>query len=342
MRRGSVSGGRRRKGKPRRKRRSGSGMEKGLCMKKNSMERAAAREKSRKNFKRSIPLLLMFLPVIVYYLVFKFEPMVGLIMAFENFNLKKGFFGSQFIGLQNFKYIFSTPIMLRVIKNTLVLGLLSFIIRFPFPVILALFLNEVRQTWLKKTVQTIVYLPHFFSWVVVGGVCFTIFSQENGIVNNILTAVSGSPYPFLYKPVSWICIFVGSGVWKETGFAAIIYLAALAGIDPSLYEAAALDGCTKFKKMIHVSIPCIAPTIIINLILQAGSIATVGFDQVYNLVTDPVMDVADVISTWVYRVGLQQMQFGISTAMGLFNSLLSLILVFAVNAIARKFDKSLW
>lgn len=299
-------------------------------------------KKGKKNFKRSIPLLIMFFPVVLYYVIFKFEPMIGLVMAFENFSLKKGFFGSEFIGLQNFEYIFSTPIMLQVIRNTLVLGLLNFVISFPFPILLALLINEVRKSWFKRTVQTIVYLPHFLSWVVVGSICFIIFSQESGIVNNIVKSITGSAYPFLYKPVSWMFIFVGSSIWKETGFAAIIYLAALGGIDPALYEAAALDGCGRIKKMFYVSIPCIAPTIIINLILKAGSIATVGFDQIYNLRTDPVMEVADVISTWVYRVGLQQMQFGISTAMGLFNSLLSLILVIGVNAIARRFDRSLW
>ncbi len=311
-------------------------------MKQNNQQVIAVRKKTKHKFKRSIPLLIMFFPVILYYAIFKFEPMIGLVMAFQNYSLKKGFFGSEFIGLTNFQYIFETPIMLQVIKNTLVLGILNFVITFPFPILMALFINEVRTMWFKKTVQTIVYLPHFLSWVIVGSMCFTIFSQESGVVNNILKAITGETYPFLYKPASWTAIFVGSSIWKETGFAAIIYLAALGGIDPTLYEAASLDGCSRVKQMIHVSIPCIAPTIIINLILKAGSIATVGFDQVYNLKTDPVMDVADVISTWVYRVGLQQMQFGISTAMGLFNSLLSLILVFTVNAIARKYDKSLW
>lgn len=300
------------------------------------------RARNRKNFKRSIPLLVMFLPVILYYAIFKFAPMGGLLMAFENYSLRKGIFGSDFVGFQNFKYIFNTPLMMQVIKNTLFLGILNFVITFPFPILMALFINEVNTMWFKKTVQTIVYLPHFLSWVIVGSICFTIFSQESGIVNMILKSITGSTFPFLYKPISWIAVFIGSGIWKETGFAAIIYLAALGGIDPTLYEAASLDGCGKVKKMIHVSIPCIAPTIIINLILKAGTIATVGFDHVYNLKTAPVADVADVISTWVYRMGLQQMQFSISSAMGLFNSLLSVILVLSVNSIARRFDKSLW
>lgn len=300
------------------------------------------REERRRNFRRSRPLLLMFLPVILYYLIFRFGPMFGLIMAFQDFRLKDGIFGSRFVGFRNFQYIFSTPIMLRIIRNTLVLGLASFAVSFPMPILLALFINEVKHLKFKKTVQTLVYLPHFLSWVAVGGIVFTVFSQENGIVNTLMNHFGMDSYPFLYRTGSWIAIFLGSGVWKETGFAAIIYLAALGGVDQQMYEAASLDGCGKWKQMLFISIPAIAPTIIINLILKAGSIASVGFDQVYNLQTPAVNSMADVISTWVYRTGLQQMQFSISTAMGLFNSLLSLILVVLTNRFAKKAGNSLW
>ena len=215
-------------------------------------------------------------------------------------------------------------------------------VSFPFPVMLALFINEVKHMKYKKTVQTLVYLPHFLSWVAVGGIVFTLFSQENGVVNAMIKAMGGEAYPFLYREGSWLTIFLASGIWKEMGFSAIIYLAALGGVDPNMYEAASLDGCGRWKQMFYISIPAIVPTIIVNLILKVGSIATVGFDQVYNLQTPAVNGIADVISTWVYRTGMQQMQFSISTAMGMFNSLLSLILVFATNYIAKRFDQNLW
>lgn len=296
----------------------------------------------KNNFKKSIPLLIMFIPVMLYYLIMRFGPMFGLVMAFQNYRLNDGILGSEFVGLANFKYIFHTPSMLAIIRNTLVIGILSFVVSFPFPVMLALFINEVKHMKYKKTVQTLVYLPHFLSWVAVGGIVFTLFSQENGVVNAMIKAMGGEAYPFLYREGSWLTIFLASGIWKEMGFSAIIYLAALGGVDPNMYEAASLDGCGRWKQMFYISIPAIVPTIIVNLILKVGSIATVGFDQVYNLQTPAVNGIADVISTWVYRTGMQQMQFSISTAMGMFNSLLSLILVFATNYIAKRFDQNLW
>lgn len=301
-----------------------------------------AKKVKKNNFKRSIPLFIMFIPVIIYYAVMKYVPMGGLIMAFQNYRLNDGIFGSEFVGLTNFKYIFSTPSMLNIIRNTLVLGILSFVVSFPFPILLALLINEIRHIKYKKIVQTLVYLPHFLSWVAVGGIVFTLFSQENGIINSVLKLFGGKAFPFLYNEGSWISIFLASGVWKEMGFSAIIYLAALGGVDPNMYEAASLDGCGTWKKMFYISIPAIIPTIVVNLILKIGSIASVGFDQVYNLQTSAVNGIADVISTWVYRTGLHQMQFSISTAMGMFNSLLSLILVFTTNSIAKKFDQNLW
>lgn len=309
--------------------------------KKKEMMLLKKRQNKRK-FQKSIPLLVMLIPAILYYIIFRIAPMFGLVMAFQDYKLSQGLFGSKFIGLTNFLYIFKTPVMLRVIRNTLVLGLLSFVISFPFPILLALFLNETKNVLFKKSVQTMVYLPHFLSWVAVGGLVFTIFAQEDGIVNNMLQALGGKAYPFLYHVGSWIAIFLGAGIWKETGFAAIIYLAALGGIDPTLYEAASLDGCPRWKQMFYVSIPCIAPTIIINLVLKAGAIATVGFDQIYNLKTAPVSEIAEVISTWTYQMGLHSLQFSLSSAMGLFNSLLSLTLVLLTNSIAKRFDKSLW
>ena len=306
-----------------------------------STAEVSAGRKHRK-FRRSIPLLIMLVPVMLYYIIFHFVPMFGLVMAFQDYKLNDGIQGSLFVGLRNFKYIFSVPSMLRIIGNTLRIGLLSFVIGFPFPIILAILINEVKHIRFKKTVQTLVYLPHFLSWVAVGGIVMALFSQENGVINGIRNALGMEPIAFLYREGSWLAIFLGTGIWKEMGFSAIIYLAALSGVDQTMYEAADLDGCPKWKQTFYISLPAIVPTIIVTLILKAGSVVSVGFDQVYNLQNPAVNGIADVISTWVYRTGMKQMQFSISTAMGLFNSLLSLFLVTMTNSIAKKFDNSLW
>lgn len=306
------------------------------------MNNIRLKKNKKSNFQKSIPLLIMFIPAIAYYAIFRFGPMFGLVMAFQNYRLADGVIGSEWVGMRNFSYIFNTPSMLKIIGNTLKIGILSFVVGFPFPVMLALFLNEVRHISYKKFVQTLVYLPHFLSWVAVGGIVFTVFSQENGVINDIIQKFGGEVYPFLYKEGSWITIFLGSRVWKETGFSAIIYLAALGGIDPQLYEAASLDGCGRWKQMFYITIPCLVPTVVVNLILSAGNIINVGFDQVFNLQTPAVSGISSVISTWVYQTGIQKMMFSISTAMGLFNSLLSFILVFTVNGIAKKYKQNLW
>jgi putative aldouronate transport system permease protein len=298
-------------------------------------------QRSRR-FRQNIPLLIMFCPILLYYIVLKYLPMGGLIIAFKNYNMRLGILGSPWVGLRNFELLLMGANTLNIIRNTFWLSLLRLIFGFPAPIILALLLNEVRKTWFKKTVQTIVYLPHFFSWVIIGGIVLSIFSQETGIVNSFVKAIRGEPYPFLYKPGSWIRIFIASGVWKEAGFGTIIYLAALTSIDPSLYEAAIIDGANKWKQLTHVTLPGIKTTIITLFILATGHIMEVGFDQVFVLQNSVVNEVADVISTYIYRIGLQGARFDVTTAMGLFDSLVGLILVFTTNAIARRFGEGLW
>jgi putative aldouronate transport system permease protein len=284
----------------------------------------------------------MFTPVVVYYIVFKYLPMGGLIIAFKNYNLRLGIFKSPWVGLRNFQLIFMGSSTLNIIQNTLWLSFLRLIAGFPAPIILALLLNEVHKNWYKKAIQTIIYLPHFFSWVIIGGIVISIFSQERGIVNYFIKLITGEPYPFLYKPVSWVTIFISSGIWKGAGFGTIIYLASLSSIDPNLYEAAIIDGANKWKQLIHITIPGIKTTIIILFILATGHIMEVGFEQVYVLQNPVVNNVADVISTYIYRIGLQGSRFDITTALGLFDSLVGLILVLSTNAIAKKFDEGLW
>ena len=295
-----------------------------------------------RRFRQNVPLLIMFAPILAYYIIFKYLPMGGLIIAFKSYSLRLGVFGSPWVGLRNFELIFMGANTLNVIRNTFWLSVLRLIAGFPAPIILALLLNEVHKSWYKKTIQTIVYLPHFFSWVIIGGIVINIFAQERGIVNQFVKAVTGEPYPFLYSPVSWITIFIASGIWKGAGFGTIIYLAALSGVDPNLYEAAIIDGANKWKQLVHITLPGIKTTVITLFVLAVGGIMEVGFDQVYVLQNSIVNNVADVISTYIYRIGLQGARYDLTTAMGLFDSLVGLILVITTNAIARKFDEGLW
>ncbi len=297
----------------------------------------------KRRFKQNLLLMAMFLPVLAVYIAFRYAPMGGLIIAFKEYNFRDGVFGSPWIGLDNFQLLFRSPKTLSIIWNTFYLSLLSLFAGFPVPILLALLLNEVKNTLFKKTVQTIVYIPHFFSWVVVGGIVTSIFAQESGVVNTVVKYFTGGePYAFLYQPGSWITIFIGSGIWKEAGFGTIIYLAALTAIDPSLYEAACLDGAGKWNRMRYITLPGILPTIATVFILSVGRVMEVGFDKVYMLSNPAVGNISDVISTYIYRLGIQGTQFSLTTAMGLFESLVGLILVLLTNRIAGKFGQALW
>lgn len=303
------------------------------------MRGAANTNRLRKN----IPLLIMLIPVIAYYLIFKYGPMGGLVIAFKNYSFSKGIWGSQWVGLANFQLLFRGANTLNIIRNTFVLSVLRLIWGFPFPILLALMLNEVRSSIYKRTLQTILYIPHFFSWVIVGGIVTGIFAQETGIVNQLITAITGGdPIPLMYRESSWTAIYIGSGIWKEAGFGTIIYLSALTAIDPALYESAVLDGANKLQQILYITLPCIKSVIFMQFILATGNIMDVGFDQIYTLQNNAVFNVADVISTYVYRIGLQGVQFSMATAMGLFESLVGLILVVTANRLAKHFGENLW
>lgn len=284
----------------------------------------------------------MFAPVILFYLLFKYLPMFGVVIAFKDYNFIQGIMNSPWVGWKHFRMLFDNPQSLEIIRNTFVLGLLSIFVGFPFPIILAILLNELRKLWFKRVVQTLVYLPHFFSWVIVGGIVLTLFAQESGIVNHLMKGVTGEAYPFLYKSGSWIAIFLGAGVWKEAGFAAIIYLAALSSIDTSLYEAANIDGANKWRRIWHITLPGISSTIVIMFILSIGNVLEVGFDKVFVLQNPVVSDISEVISTYIYRIGIEGAQFSFTTALGLFESVVGLVLVLLTNRIARKFGQNLW
>ncbi|MBB6730845.1 ABC transporter permease [Cohnella zeiphila] len=295
-----------------------------------------------KRFRQNIPLFIMLIPGVLFYVIFRYFPMGGLVIAFKNYNFHDGILSSPWVGLKNFELLFQSKATLQIIWNTLTLSVLNLIFGFPAPIIIAIALNEIRRNWLKRWIQTIIYLPHFLSWVIVAGLILTLFSIDGGTLNKLLGQWGMEPVPFLYRADSWIAIFIGSGMWKEMGFGAIIYLAALSAIDPSLYESAALDGAGKLRRIWHITLPGLRPTIVLLLILGMGRLMEVGFDQVYNLQNPTVLEKAEVISTYVYKVGLQHAQFSLTTAMGLFESFVGLVLVLSANALARKFDQGLF
>ncbi|WP_235549551.1 ABC transporter permease [Paenibacillus sp. Soil766] len=284
----------------------------------------------------------MFIPGVIYFIVFRYVPMFGLMIAFKDYSFRSGIIGSEWVGLKHFESLFRSPQSSDIILNSLWLSLLRLVVGFPFPIILAILLNEVKKTWFKRSMQTVVFLPHFLSWVIVGGIVLTLFAQESGTVNILLENWLGRTYSFLYQIPSWITIYLGSGIWKEAGFGAIIYLAALSSIDPGLYESAAIDGANKWRQIVNITLPGISTVIVIMLILSMGGIMEVSFDQVYILGNPVVSSVSEVISTWVYRIGLQGAQFSLTTAMGLFESAVHLVLIVAANQIARRFGKELW
>ena len=291
--------------------------------------------------KRNIPLYIMLIIPILFFVIFQYGPMFGLVMAFQNYRLKDGLFGSTWVGLRNFKMIFTTPNMYRIILNTLKIGMLTVFVSFPFPIILAVMLNEITAKRFRKLSQTILYLPHFFSWVVLGGIVITCFSYR-GPINHVIELLGGEKIGFLTNVKSWLAVYLGTGIWKEMGYDAIVYLAALTGIDPTYYEAARVDGATKWQQVVKITIPCLMPTIILMLILSVGKVTSVGFDRIYVLSNAAVSQAADVVSVFSYEFGVRGGNYSIATAMGLFDSLLSLIIVLGTNHLAKKTDNALF
>lgn len=296
-----------------------------------------------KYFKRHWILYLMLLLPVVFYLVFCYAPMGGIVIAFQNYKLKRGILGSEWVGLSVFERVLSSSKFWRAFWNTLRLNVLSLIFEFPAPILLALFLNELRSGKIKKGVQTILYLPHFVSWVVIGGMVTQIFAPENGLLNVFLASIGLPKIPFLSDPVAWTATYVGVSIWQSIGWGAIIYISAIMGIDQEQYEAARVDGCNRFKMMYKITLPNILPTIVIMLILKVGGMISIGLDKPMMLSNPTVTEVADVLSTYSYTVGMQQGQFNVATAIGLFQSALNFVLVVGANAISNKLSgESIW
>ncbi len=277
---------------------------------------------------------MLVLPVL-YYFLFCYRAMPGVVIAFKDYNIFKGIWDSPWVGLELFERVAQSDPFWRSVRNTMVLNILGLVVGFPLPIILALFLNEINHALFKKGVQTIIYLPHFISWSVIGGMMYQFFASS-GLINTVVKAFGGEAIPFLTNKPWWIFTYFIVGVWKSIGWNTIIYLSAMTGIDQEIYEAARVDGCSRFRMMTAITVPCIKDTIAIMLILAIGGMASIGFEQPYVMQNSTVMEVGDVISTFVYRVGLEQADFSIGTAVGLAQSVINFVLVISANAISKR------
>lgn len=280
-------------------------------------------------------LYIMLLPAILTYIVFSYGPMYGVILAFKDYWASKGIWASPWVGFDNFRTIFGLAKFWDVFRNTFVINIYRLIFGFPAPLILALLINEVRSMKYKRIVQTVVYLPHFISWVVISGIIFALFSND-GIVNNILAELGAQKVNFLSNTKTFVPMVVISNIWKEIGWGTIVYLAAISGISPEFYEAAIVDGANRFKQVIYITIPCLVPTIVVLLIMKLGGIMSGGFDQIFNMYNEAVYDVGDIIDTYVYRIGLSEGKFSLATAVGLFLNLINMFMLVAGNVISKK------
>ncbi len=283
--------------------------------------------------------VLLFIPLALA-LVFKYLPLAGLSIAFMDYKPFLGFSGSQFVGLDIFKNVFTNKDFYSALKNTLLLNILDLCVGFPAPVILAIFLNEIHCKWFKKTTQTVMYLPHFLSWVIIAGLAQQLFYPSTGYINILITKMGGTAIPFLTEKYHWLASYVLIGVWQSMGWGTIIYLAAITGIDAELYEAATVDGAGRWRKIWSITLPCLRSTIIVMLIMSLGRIMGSSLERPLALTNTNVTDISSVIAIYVYREGLQNMNYSLATAVGLFQSLVGVVLVFIADRIAKLMGES--
>lgn len=295
-----------------------------------------------KTLRKHKSMYLLLFPGLLYLLLFKYAPMFGVVIAFKQFNLSDGIWGSPWIGFDNFKRFFDGVYFSQIMSNTVLISLYKLLFGFPAPIILALMLNEIRIQWFKRLIQSVSYIPHFISWVIIYGLLIAFLSPGEGLINILLRNAGFHGISFLTEP-NWIrSLIVASDIWHEVGWGAIIYLAALTGIDTSLYEAARVDGAARWKQLWHVTLPGLSAVIILMLLLRLGKVLDVGFDQIFMMSNVFNREKSDIIETWVYRVGLQELQLGLASAVGLFKSVIGFILILTANQLAKKFDGQIW
>jgi putative aldouronate transport system permease protein len=292
----------------------------------------------KKELKKHLPFYLFLLPAIILVILFCYMPMEGLVIAFKDYKMARGIEGSQWVGLKHFQALFSDPNFYRVLANTLKISILTLLTTFPVTIVFTLLVNEIVNARFKSVVQTITYMPHFLSWVVVGTFVYQLLSPTGGVVNAILIelGILDKPLYFMAQKDMFVPIYLIANLWKTTGYSIVIYLATISGIDTTMYDAASIDGANRFHRILYITLPAMFPTMCTMLILNIGSLVSVGFDPVFNLYNDATYQTADVISTYVYRKGMVESRYDFSTAIGLFQNVVSLALVMVANWFARK------
>ena len=310
---------------------------------KGNTQTIANRNSTWKRILKDYDLYLMLIPGLAFLFIFKYTPMYGVIIAFQDFSIFRGIGDSPWVGLKHFERLINNDEFFRVLTNTLLISVYKLIFLFPAPIIVAILLNELRQMMFKRVIQSVIYLPHFISWVIVSGIFINLLSVNGGIVNNILGLFGVEPIPFFVDPGIFRPLLVFTEGWKEMGWGTIVYLAAIASIDPQLYEAARMDGASRLRQMIHVTLPGMASTIVLMLILRLGNMLEAGTEQILVMYNPVVYNVADVVGTYVYRVGLGASDYSFSTAVGLFESVVAFVLIVSGNQLCRKFlGRSIW
>lgn len=278
---------------------------------------------------------LLILPV-CYFIIFKYGPMYGIIIAFKDFNFFQGINGSEWIGLDAFREVFAMSDFYKTLRNTLMLNFMDLLVSFPAPLILAIMLYELKIVWFKKLSQTILYIPHFISWVIIGGIVYQVFGTQSGMINNIVTSLGFEAIPFLTDKSDWLITYLAVGVWQSAGWGTIIYLAALTGINRELFEAADVDGAGRLRKIWSITLPALKPTIVTLLIINVGHMIAIGFERPYIIGNTAVRDYSDVLSTFVYRIGIESGQYTLATVVGLFQAVVGLVFVFGANYFSKK------
>lgn len=291
-------------------------------------------------YKKYFSLFVMFIPAIIFFVVFKYIPMYGVTLAFKDYNIAKGILASEWVGLEHFEKLMRTSTFTRAVRNTIFISFGKLLFGFPAPIILALLLNEVKNIKFKKVVQTISYMPHFLSWVILAGIFNQFFSPSTGVINYILGCFRIDPIYFLASNEWFRPVLIGTSIWQGVGWGTVVYIAAITGINPEYYEAAECDGATRFQKMFKITLPLLAPTIAVLFILRVGSVLDAGFDQVFNMYSAAVYETGDIIDTYVYRVGLGDMKYDVATAVGLFKNAIGFVLVVITNFVSKKLSGS--
>ena len=272
---------------------------------------------------------------ILFYILFKMMPVWGLSIAFTDFKIRKGVLGSEFVGFKYFENFFTSPSFPQILRNTVVISVMNLIFAFPAPIVLALLFNEVRHNKYKRVVQSVVYMPHFMSWAVVTGITFFLFSTDVGIVNKLIMSMGGEAYPFLTQPDGFWWVILCQNIWKEMGWGTIVYLAAISQVDPGLYEAAIVDGANRFQRVLHVTVPCIMPTLTVMFIMQLGRMMSLNFDQLWMMGNDMVRSVSETFDTYAFRAGIQQGNYSVGTAVGICKSVVGCLMVIGSNKLIK-------